>query len=185
MYVPGPPPMSAMRRDLAEIEPAGHVRRIATRASEAVHGADESLGLFRPALKHVGRPCGQAGANSLLEIRPGLKECFVEQNEAAEIFGRRAEQVAPRRLSQRVTLGALVEQSERDHRVGYQSRRAAIRGDGGGESGVVKRRLLEHVEDSELERGLNRARFGVTRGQRGKFGEIHRRACQCTKSCVT
>ncbi len=69
---------------------------------------------------------------------------------------------ASRRFGQRVALGALIEQFERDHRVGYQSRRAAIRGYCGGKSGVIERRELKHIENSQLERGLDSARFGVS-----------------------
>ena len=57
---------------------------------------------------------------------------------------------------------ALVEQSQRRHRVGYQAGRAAIGGDGRGERGIVERRGVEDFEDSQLERGLDGARLGVT-----------------------
>ena len=73
-----------------------------------------------------------------------------------------ANPVTPRRIGERVAIGAFGQQAERDHRVGYQSRRTAIGGDGGGERGVVERRGLEDVENSQLERGLDGARFGVT-----------------------
>src|ERR1700683_4646848 len=172
-------------RNLAEIEPAGDVCRIAASARETIHRADESFGLSGTALKHIRRARRSAGANGLFEMRPGFKDRFVEQNQTAKIFAGRAQQIAPRRIVERVAAGALVEQSERNHRGGYQSRRWAIGGDCGGESGLVERRALEHIENFQLERGLDCARFGVTGGQRGKFGEIHRDACQCTKSWVT
>ena len=154
--------MSAIIEDAAEVEPIGDVSRIAAGASEAVHGADESFGLFGAALKHVGRARRNAGANGLFEMRPGFEDRLVEQDQAAKIFSRRAEQVAPRRIGERVAIGAFGEQAERHHRVGNQSGRAAIGGDGGGESGVIERRRLESIENSQLERGLDGACLGVT-----------------------
>ncbi len=88
------------RRDAAEVEPVGDVSRIAAGAREAVHRANESLGLLGLALEHVSRARGRTAANGLIEMRPGFEDRFVEQDQAAQIFGGRTEQVAPRYLRQ-------------------------------------------------------------------------------------
>src|SRR5579863_1425738 len=78
-------------RDPAQIETLRDVARVASRASQAVHRADESLGLLGAALKHVGPARGSAGLNRLIQMHPIFEDSLIEENQSAKVLGRRLE----------------------------------------------------------------------------------------------